>query len=380
MDLSTLVQQIVNLTNRLNAIASQAKKIWELPWQNILNPASQLHVSNDGDSERITIQQILDAALSYRQNQLISATVTVDENDVTVDSGAAWVINNVNHELASDFVDTVPYAETGYTRNDILYADSANQIHRQLGPETEGVSPTPNTPINTVLVTVINVTDSTIGNTDPPIGDVFEVKTNKQNSLATDGTGNKYTTVDAVNDGLALKLNITDYNDRFKGVFPTEAALNIAYPTANAGDSAQVNEVGSTDVVNYSWDAEENIWIEGGSGGSGATNTDMLPEGSTNLYFTTARGLATLLTGVSFVVNTAITAADSILVAFGKLQRQISDILIELGLLPRVWNVKRYGALGDGTTDDTVSIQNAINACNTAGGGGCLFPKWNIFH
>jgi len=96
---------------------------------------------------------------------------------------------------------------------------------------------------------------------------------------------------DAVTNGYLSKEDWVKFDtavNRFKGVFPTLAALNTAYPTANAGDSAQVNETGSTKVVNYSWDAEDNIWVIGGSGGSGAVNTDALPEGSTNLYFTLA--------------------------------------------------------------------------------------------
>lgn len=125
---------------------------------------------------------------------------------------------------------------------------------------------------------------------------------------------------------LANKLNTADYNDRFKGVFPTEAALNAAHPTASAGDSAQVNIVGSTKVVNYSWDAEDNLWAQGGSGGSSATNTDELPEGSLNMYFTTARVLSTLLTGISFAAGGSIISTDSILAAFGKLQKQINDL------------------------------------------------------
>ena len=39
-----------------------------------------------------------------------------------------------------------------------------------------------------------------------------------------------------------------------------------------------------------------------------------------------------------------------------------------------IYNVKAYGATGNGSTDDTTNIQNAINAAGTAGGGEVYFP------
>jgi hypothetical protein len=58
------------------------------------------------------------------------------------------------------------------------------------------------------------------------------------------------------------------------------------------------------------------------TGTSSATTTD-LAEGS-NLYFTAARVLSTVLTGLSTATNAVITAADTVLGALGKLQAQIT--------------------------------------------------------
>lgn len=121
------------------------------------------------------------------------------------------------------------------------------------------------------------------------------------------------------------KLDKTDYQQHFRGRFPSLVSLenNVFTPPLIAGDYAQVDEGVGEDVKNYNWDADDEEWIEGGSG-SAATDTDMLPEGSTNLYFTVARVLATLLTGYSVGSNVAIAATDTVLQAFGKVQAQIN--------------------------------------------------------
>src|ERR1700710_2287186 len=42
-----------------------------------------------------------------------------------------------------------------------------------------------------------------------------------------------------------------------------------------------------------------------------------------------------------------------------------------------VYNVKQYGAIGDGQNLDTKAIDKAIDAANTAGGGTVYFPAGN---
>jgi len=55
--------------------------------------------------------------------------------------------------------------------------------------------------------------------------------------------------------------------------------------------------------------------------------TDAITEGTTNLYFLASRAVASVLTGLSTATNAAITAADTVLTAAGKLQKQITDHL-----------------------------------------------------
>lgn len=42
---------------------------------------------------------------------------------------------------------------------------------------------------------------------------------------------------------------------------------------------------------------------------------------------------------------------------------------------PYTFNIRSYGAIGDGTTNDTEAIQNAIDACVAAGGGTLYIPE-----
>jgi hypothetical protein len=71
-------------------------------------------------------------------------------------------------------------------------------------------------------------------------------------------------------------------------------------------------------------------------------------------------GTAAQTWGLGTPVQQVTTAAN-----MANLWRQVKD-------LP--YNVKNYGAIGDGATDDSAAIQAALDACRVAGGGEVYFP------
>lgn len=93
-------------------------------------------------------------------------------------------------------------------------------------------------------------------------------------------------------------------------------------------------------------------------------NTDSLTEGSTNLYFTTSRVLGTILTGISFATNAAITATDTILQAFGKLQAQISALITSVA--------GKQDTLVSGTNIKTINGSSVLGSGDLVVGGSSL--------
>lgn len=176
----------------------------------------------------------------------------------------------------------------------------------------------------------------------------------------------------------------------FKGLHASLAALQAAHPTGAAGDYADVDAGVGVDVVRYLWDVTDAEWIaQAASGGSmtaaevktayesnpdtnaftdsektklagvaaGATanaDTDSLAEGATNKYFTEPRVRNTVLTGLSLLAGGAITAADSVLSALGRLQKQISDAITAIG--------GKQDTLVSGTSLKTVNGSSLLGA------------------
>ena len=57
--------------------------------------------------------------------------------------------------------------------------------------------------------------------------------------------------------------------------------------------------------------------------------TDDISEGATNLYFTEARVLSTLIASLSLADSSAVVDGDSVIIAFGKVQAQINSLFAE---------------------------------------------------
>ena len=193
----------------------------------------------------------------------------------------------------------------------------------------------------------------------------------------------------------------------FKGLHGSLAALQAAHPSAVAGDYADVDAGAGVDVVRYLWDVSDSQWVaQAAAGGSmtpaqvktayesnpdtnaftdaeqaklggitpGATanaDTDTLAEGATNKYFTEGRVRGTVLTGLSLLTGGVISAADSVLSALGKLQKQISDAVTAIGgkqdTLVSGTNIKTVNGsslLGSGNIVIAGAVQRIPVACS----------------
>lgn len=125
----------------------------------------------------------------------------------------------------------------------------------------------------------------------------------------------------------------------------------------------------------YRWSGSAYVEISPSPG-----STDAVPEGASNLYFTAARVLASVLTGLSTATNAVITASDTVLSALGKLQKQITDNLATLtghtGNTSNPHGVTK-AQVGLGNADDTSDANKPISTATQAALGGFKNAVYN---
>ncbi|MCJ8168625.1 hypothetical protein [Atopomonas sediminilitoris] len=142
--------------------------------------------------------------------------------------------------------------------------------------------------------------------------------------------GQEGTTVSAWATGAALEMRLTaaalsrheqasstDWG-QIGGMLSNQADLQSALAARQPTESGK--GLSSNDYT----DSEKNKLASVATGATANADTDSLNEGASNLYHTAARVRDTVLAGLSTATNAAITAADSVLTALGKLQAQIA--------------------------------------------------------
>ncbi|WP_375591609.1 hypothetical protein [Chitiniphilus eburneus] len=153
-----------------------------------------------------------------------------------------------------------------------------------------------------------------------------------QNVLASSGLtwayyGGRWNGAAVANGTVTLTASTTNYivANRSTG------AVSIATTTTNWNDTTnylRLYQVTTNTTAPTATGIQDVRPTPGMGGGGGPANTDALPEGSTNLYFTTARVRATDLAGLSTATATAVTSSDTILSGMGKLQAQVSAVAL----------------------------------------------------
>ncbi len=113
------------------------------------------------------------------------------------------------------------------------------------------------------------------------------------------------------------------------GLVPAAQLPSYVDDVIEAADFASLPGTGESGKIYVTLDSNK-TWRWGGSAyaeiSASPGSTDAVTEGATNLYHTAARVLAAVLSGLSVATGGAIVNTDSVLVAFGKLQKQITDL------------------------------------------------------
>lgn len=138
-----------------------------------------------------------------------------------------------------------------------------------------------------------------------------------------------------------------------KPAIPATAG-DIGAATSEQGDKADtaVQQVSGKGLSSNDYTQNEKDKLAGIADGATANpNTTSLTEG-TNLYFTAARVLGAIASGLSLATSTAVTAADSIIVAIGKLQAQVS---LKLAISSAFTNALTSGTNASSTLDVAVT-------------------------
>jgi hypothetical protein len=148
------------------------------------------------------------------------------------------------------------------------------------------------------------------------------------NTIQVSTAGYGLSSIFTMPSGTTRRVILNDFTITHSSTLQLIGSANIV---AKLGDVADFISLGGGTWVMTSYTRKDGTALVSSGGGSGPASTDALPEGTTNLYFTGARTIASLLVGFTSSVGT-VTAADSVLTALGKLQGTKVDAVAGKGL------------------------------------------------
>ena len=138
---------------------------------------------------------------------------------------------------------------------------------------------------------------------------------------------------------------------------------NPAYVFVSSSTGSDATLDAATALAAGVMSASDKTKLDGVAAGATANaDTDSLAEGGTNKYFTEGRVRGTVLTGLSLLTGGVISAADSVLSALGKLQKQITDAVTAIG--------GKQDTLVSGTNLRTVNGSSLLGSGDLAVSGG----------
>lgn len=186
----------------------------------------------------------------------------------------------------------------------------------------------------------------------------------KPTTLAAAGITNAYTSAQT---DAAIAAAIATL-DKIRGAYTDLSALSTAIPTGNTGDIAVLTHGSGSAATIAIWDTDNSpaAWIDTGSA---------IP---TTLPWASITGKPTFGTASALDVGTTANKVVQ-LDGGGKLPAvdgsQITNLPVAVGAQSKiVANVKDFGAVGDGTTDDKTAIQAALTSLASTGGT-LFFPS-----